>query len=524
MSRGKVVVFVGSGVAGIAGLAAALLTARAVDVSSKQAEAVTLFEQSHKLGSQLTTYGNTYALLTLLKNGYGIVPNDRYETWCDEMFRLSFGIGNGWDRVAQGKNAVLFWSKVNPDEAIKHFREIENPQPQRDGTYPEDVRSDSAPTIFTNYLNFGKEPQSPIARLSVIEVEAKRLGETGEYPYVAMAQIIKEYLAKTPGPESTSAINRIVQQAVSFYSQRPDKFINRNTQFMEFLKITAKAAPNLDLLPKAANVFVERLLNSPKDMDYQSEVETSKGTTHFNDERKELLFEAFPTIKLVAPALAMQLSQKDPELDKADDESFNLRSGGYNPSGTPSDESELMHNKGLQRNLVKEIANLKDNDLGRAKILAERLTDDAIRIEGYSALMPALMRSNPEEAKQIYFDQLTRLQELTNEEDRLRAMVALSEASYYLHDSKRFSQLTAAVLDQGATLFETDSRLRPQTTLAKRRGFSDLVEMVKFGTQTGLDSLPDQLQKLESVELKTNLLSIEAASIPGLPKPEKANR
>jgi hypothetical protein len=512
-------------VCGAIGVGAVFLSGWGFDVSSNRTKAVALFEQSHDLSSHLSSFGHVYALGTLLGNSRGVVSPSQYETWSDEMYDVAFGVTNDWNRIAAKKNAVGFLSFVNPDKAMSRFKEIEDPLPQPNGRFPEDVRADGAGPIFVNYWHSGKKPSSPWERLAVIEDEADRVGRTGEYPYVAMGKIIVE-LAKTPSPESTTAIKRILNQALSFYSHTPYKFRNRNRQFYEFLKLMAQSISDQDWLSQAAKTLVAQLAQTPKDdMAYASEAETSKGITHFNDIRDELRFEAFPLIQRLAPALATQLLQQHSELDKAEDNPT-FRSAGFNPPGVESAQSEAMHSRGLQRSLVKEIENdvkkIEDEKnlehasalLEHASALYARLSDRTIKMEGFAALVPALVKAERgKEATQTYWTYRTQLQELTNDNERLRAMAALAKASNHVNDSTGFSQLTATVLDQGAIMFDEDSRSRPDWSPSGRDGFDEATDLVDFATKSELKSLPDWIQKVESIELKANLLSVEAGDL-----------
>jgi hypothetical protein len=222
------------------------------------------------------------------------------------------------------------------------------------------------------------------------------------------------------------------------------------------------------------------------------------------------LFEAFPTIQKVAPEIAADLLQDKPELSKAD-ENFKLRSGGYNLKGMGPAEAQSMHDRTLQRAIVKEIAGMQETDLDHARQLAKRLTDVDTSIQGNAALLWLI--ADRDEARHIYDDQWTRLQQITNKDDQLRSMVALSKASFRIHDSSSFAELAATALEQGATLFEQDSRVRPEWSPYARRGYSDVVELVTFGTNNGLKSLPADIQKLASVELKAYLVSVEGGSL-----------
>src|SRR6476659_9761859 len=82
-----------------------LANAQPSDSSPAQSRPTQLVEQAHSLSVELNAPDRPFALGTLLDNSLHIVPDAEYRTWCLEMFDQSFQIRDGWDRVAQEKNA-----------------------------------------------------------------------------------------------------------------------------------------------------------------------------------------------------------------------------------------------------------------------------------------------------------------------------------------------------------------------------------------------------------------------------------
>jgi hypothetical protein len=473
-----------------------------------------LLEQSYTLSNQMSPAERPYYLLNLIVSSKDIVPDARIEGWCKELFQVAFEVQDGWDRVALEKNAIVLLSAVKPVAAMQLFSKVEDPQPDSDGTFPEDVRADSALPVFGNYWKDAKDTPEKLSRLSEIKAQAKRLGETGEYPYVAMSFMIGE-LDKLSTEESKKESHEIFVEALGFYQNGSTKFLNRNRQFLKFLQDlrTKKAIPDVDLFTQALHVFSVKLMQSPKDMDFAGEFRNSKGVAiPVTDDRVASLVAAIPMIREYSPELATQLTREYPELAQAD-ENMQYFSAGYISPDLQKSQAVLLHSRILQRSLVKEIEKLQLSNPEAAKLLAARLSDDGIHIEGYSALLPGLMKLHPEEAKQIYAGELTRLQEVRDGVGHLSALSSLAKGAYEVEGGDRFADLAIGAVDEGTALFYEDSRQRPQLPPYRRKGYAQLTSLAEFGAKHGSDALLNRIQQIQDFDLKVDLLVYEAKGI-----------
>jgi hypothetical protein len=493
-------------------------SARSYDAVQAQNRPLELLQQAHSLSTELSPLDRTYALLFLLKNGEGIISDSQYRQWCSEVGQEARLISDGWDRVAHEKNSLLCLSKVDPIAALREYSTIEDPQPQVDGTFPEDVRADGALTVFSRAWNSQATIPAKFAVLRDIEAEASRIGRTGEYPYEGMARMIEAILA-TQADEATDRAEKIFRDALHSYRQEPHKFINRDEEFKRFLEATKDKIVDRALLAEATQVFVDKVLHSPKDMDYVSEIHTSKGTARFTNDKAELLFQEFPTVEKFVPALAAGLKRQNPELNKAVESMDKPITGGYVALDKDALAMQQMHSKIWQTNIVMRIPLPEDQSFTAAK-LNEALTsvaglsDEAIRIQGYCALVPHLLvKSRQTEAKQIYERERSRLEGLQSEDDHLKAAVALAKASQAVGNRPGFIDLTNTALREGTLLFQQDSRFRPQWPPTGRRGFRDLTDLVSFTAPQISEMLHPQIEHIEDPGLKADLLSFEARAL-----------
>lgn len=500
------------------GLVATSPSARPADPQGPLDQARMLLQLSYSASSQMRAEDRTFYLVKLVRWSKGVLPDSEIRQRCQEMFQLAFEIPDGWDRVAQEKNALVFLSNVSDADAVlamRLFDKVEDPQPDTDGTFPEDVRSYGAATIFRNYWNSGKDIPTKLILLGDIRREAQRLGVTGEYPYAAMADMVVE-LGKVRSDEATKQANEIFAEALGFFRRGSAKFLNRNRVFLAFLqKIKkAQAIPDTSLFGQALQIFTRKLMQTPKDMDFRGEFKNNStgAVIMVTDDRVASLVEAIPMIREFSPELAAHLTREYPELSKAGNDMTYLSGGFVSPEISES-QVALWHSRLLQRSLVREIAKIQDSDPQGAKALAARLSDDGSRIEGYAALIPGLMKTDPEEATRIYQSESPRLQEVMDRVDHLRARVAMVKASHHIHDSQSFVGQAMAALDEGTMLFEADSRQRPQLHPYLRKGYDQLIDLAEFGGLHGSDRLISGIQQLQNVDLKVDLLVYAAKGL-----------
>jgi hypothetical protein len=189
------------------------------------------------------------------------------------------------------------------------------------------------------------------------------------------------------------------------------------------------------------------------------------------------LFRAIPLIDQVDHDWAQELVRSDPEFAKANGAITYVKANVV--LGNPTEQ---------------EVAKSHQEMLQRA---------------GFASLWKTSDQSHPASAKDVSL--------VTNGEpsvigspkagqEKLSSMVELVKSGLYPPKTKEFSDLAAAILDQGATLFEQAPAIRAN----RRPGFSALAEATEFCASSEEDWFVDRVQKLENETLKAYLLMYAA--------------
>jgi hypothetical protein len=354
---------------------------------------------------------------------------------------------------------------------------------------------------FANCTTQGCFPHIPINSFRDIPKNCiKTLGQTGQFPYRAIATIIE----KVPN-QLTSEINVILKDALAFYAIETG-FYNRDEEFLVLLQaVSHSTAINQDLAAQAAVAFVQHIEKDPIRIsgDYYGEVQLADGKVFpFADRNAAFLFEAMPAIQSSNASIATQLIQQDPKLGQVTIGTMHYVSGGFVQGNLTAAQAAQRYSQWVQESLIDRIKECQATNPVAAAQLAQRLNSLESRILGFSAVVPGLARSNSAQARVIYQKQFSQLTNLTGAMSRYRAIAALAPAAYRIGDSKQYQSLTAQAFDIGSSYFTEDTTAR---RAQNRKGFAELMNLVTFTASQPVDFLQPKIQALPDDWLKAYL-------------------
>ena len=457
-----------------------------------------LLERSYNLSQHLNGHERIYFLIELCHVSALRVPPARTKEWCQTLYNIAATEQDLKLRAVAQKNAAANISYVDPEMALEL---LVKGYYQRRGTNEwlyEDPRYNAADTIFKNLILREKGNN-----LSRIASAARYLGKTGQYPYRAVATLIK----RLPNSE-TKEMNELMTDALGFYETETG-FYNRDEEFLPLLDQLEHSHVDRKLASRATAIFVHHLTKDPIRLpgDYYAEVDINASglVFPFTDRNMAFLFEAFPLIRRLNPALAAQLSQEDPTLNEATD-GMRYISGGFVQGDPTSEEANQQHFQWLQDSLLNRIKESQDSNPESAARLAQRLTDVSARIVGFCGPIPAIAQRDPIEARAIYQKQLSELGNLGESVDRMRALVALVSAAYALGDTGHYRSLSDEAFKLGTKIYAQNVNTHAQ----KRPGFAELKNLVYFTAAQPEDILEIPINNLPDGWLKAYLWLYEA--------------
>jgi hypothetical protein len=457
-----------------------------------------LLLDSYRAGKDLAPSERAILLTFLCKTASE--HNLSYTTeWAQEALRIAAQLPPDWNRLAIQKNALAALSYANPERAMALLMSMDLPVELYNGVFPEDLRSDAARTIFKNYW-LQKKPLG----LDDVRSTAAYLGQTGQYPYMAVGSILTDIIShqKAAHSELPGGASSILFDAYASY-QRGSKFRSEDEEFVEFLESLRTLLPPA-LLKSGVEIAVERLTLQKDTAEYQyiSRVQTQKGTATFHSRADELLFELLPLVREVDAALADKLLESNQTLKQAGAAgSTVVASEGaiiVGPSVSP-EKQELA----LQNSRAQEVREMASDHPEQALALSQAITDPALR----AAAMADVAESRPTQAGEIQSAIAKIVPTMHTGEERLRVLSALAEASWAAGDIAGFHDALGKAFALGQELFEEDMDAHPGQATYAVAAYEALADLVKTSARDDPATTTAMINQIDDVQLKAFLLA-----------------
>jgi len=451
-----------------------------------------LLVQSYEIGKGFSTAERVY-LLTELNRAGAEIRFPRTQQWADEEFHLTFELPHEWNRVASQRNALGALSAFDPARAMKLIYQMDQTPPV-DGRLPQDLRANCAALVFPNYWK-AKGPKA----FDRLRSEARQLAQSGEYPYVAVADIIKSSALQ---PEQIGYI--VADASIAYEKGSPFEIADR--EYVYFLKaVQSKARP--DQFRRSLEYAVDRLIakgDAEKQKRFTQNTYTSKGTLTLTKMEDELLFELLPMAKQSDPELADKIVTARADFRKVEGADIIATEGAYG--------SAEGRSKALEMSRVREVAAISSKDPQQALTLAQSIGDPALKATALVYVAGGLQQTEPEKSAQIIETVKQNVSSIGPGESKVRMFVALAQAAAASKDVAMFDLAFHHGLDLGTELFGEDAESHPAKPAYNTAAFEELSDLVTVGAGFQPQAVLQEVLELQSDVLKAYML-IEIAKV-----------
>lgn len=457
-----------------------------------------LLIRSYLLGKQFPDEERAYLLVRLADAASKVQPAFT-KLWTEELFELTFNLPVDWDRVAVQKNALVALSRVDPVHALDLFASMDRPVPSADGSISEDVRAFGAQTIFGEvYKEKGREATD------ALRLQAQRLGQTGQYPYLAMAPILLE-LSKVDAPAAES----LFVEALSYYP-KDFQIRSNNQEFIQFLLMVWKAIPPA-LVRSALQTSVEKLTGREELREneaYQARVYTKAGTVAFQNPADELILQLLPVIRALDPDLVSKLKEARPRLGQS-------TNSGDSPQGServvvkgqaPPEVVTALQQRGIEQARLRYIESIVANDFQEALRLSMTLTDPGLRSVALALTAAHSGTTDPARTTKLIDQSQQAVTSIHNKADKVRALVALAEALAARSDTPAVRKSLKEAFDLGTEILQEDLDAHPAKHLILAKAFDDLALATSLGVRVDKEYTLAYLSSLQNQLLQAQLL------------------
>lgn len=426
-------------------------------------------------------------------------------SWSEELFKVAQQAPISWNRVAAEKNAAINLASFDPARAMQMLQQMDVELPTNGGVPPEDLHADAARAIYPAvWAKMG--PSS----LGQIRASADRIGDHGEYPYAAVAPLIKELAGKDSG-----ASRSLFLEAVSYY-KRGSNVASANYDFVNFMLNLDGAVPG-PLLSEGIAAATQQLKPSKTDKSkYLSRVRTENGVAEFHDRTDELAFQLLPLARKTDPSLEQALLKDHPALVSVASQAgtVEVQEGVVVTGAALQGDVSAAQARGLQRSRLAAIQTTAETDPAKALSLAMDLTDPGAQSVGLSQVASGFASSDSAKAESL-LKQAKALAEKLPDDDpmKLSALGSLAKAAASMHDEALLASALGKLFTLGEEEFVEDAQANPNKTAMLLAGFTPLTQAAQAAAKFASGSTLDAIETVRDSRLKAYLLVAAAQGI-----------
>lgn len=431
----------------------------------------------------------------------------RAETWSKELFRRASELPPSWNRTAFQKNSLETLSTVDPPAAFQLLPKVDAPSGDAADT-PEDLRSSAAQKIFSRLWD-----TKGISALEPVRSEARQIGLTGEYPYLAMGRISERLVDQ----KNTDNVLLIFREALDFYTKGPH-VRSGDRDFVNYLEGEWQYLPP-PLQEEALRDVVAHLTrqeDSDPKVTQTSRLVTDKGVVSFHNDKVALLYRILPKVRQLDPEWANRLEDEFPDL-------MQTASGGKlqyssdirvaNTTGASQGEVATVVGTGLQVGVLNHLRQEAATDPYQAANLLPSLSDPELQSEALASLAAAFASKDPGHAAELLAEAQKTTDKLTSEVAKLRALVSLAEGAVALHDYPQAELAMQKAFDLGEEVLSEDLDLHPGQAIYTSESLEELSVVTRLGTQVAFRSTMMRLDHLKNETLRAYLLIAAAEGL-----------
>ncbi len=453
-----------------------------------------LLIRSYVVGRQLLPYERGFQLLRLIEVAKVVQP-PLARLWCEELFDLTRDLPA--DQAADlQRNLLLEFASLNADRALELLPILQTPMIGKDHVAQHDARADSAVSIFSKVWDGHGS-----ASLEELRSKARYLGETGEYPYAAMARIIEQL------PRS-SVQSSLLDDAFAYY-RKGMATETKDENFADFLKLVYGVVPRAQLR-EMLELCVSANLNgrSPATTTFRSKMYTETGVAYFRDRKFQVLFGLLPVIRKLDESWAQRLTETYTELGQAGGGTGKiLRLESVAIHGTPTPEAATaLERRGLEKSRLGQIKEMASADPDEALRLAHSLDDPAIRSMAIAGVVPILSSVDANRVARLIEEIKRNYSEINEPRDKEDVLVAIAESQAAVGDIAAFRETMRVAFELGEELYQEDVDLHPQKPSFFNSALHGLSRLVITGTLVDTDNTTSTILHLQDMTLQSYLL------------------
>lgn len=466
--------------------------------ADRDALAESLLNRAYSLTKQTSDTEKAYILSRLAEASVKTHPQ-KSKDWADEVFSVTGTLPNDMQRSQVEIATLQALSENDPDHALELLAKMETPR-DRDGQPVPEMVSSVATMLFQRYWQ-----KKGMDSLEGLATSARRMGETGSYPYMAMGMIIRQVKRKDPDKSK-----ELMNEALTYFNRRQTNSAGNN-QFAMFLRQNREDIPTpllKDLLEKVVAQAV-----ATKDESTSMVLATEKGVAaKLNSAASILLFQVMPMIRDLDPEWAKKLETQYQELRAAADfarsgEQRMMVTRGVGGAGGQPPRAMMEEMQAM------EIDELSTRDPQRALKMNAELTDPSVRAASGARLAASLVNTDPEQAAELLKKAKEAIAETKDPVDKLRILVGLAQAQASMNDKAGFEATLQSGYSLGEEMFRKGLDKNPNAPIFSQPGFDAMSRLTMSSVRMDYTATMARIDAIRSPLLQALLLITAAEGL-----------
>lgn len=390
------------------------------------------------------------------------------KAWSLELFRVAKDQMGSNNRQAMQKNALVVLSSVDPSLAADMFKQQDLP----DFKEGEDYRVWAAGPLFSSLWRT-KQQKS----LHTIKSLSIWMGDTGEYPYAAVGDVMLE-LSKT---RHGALVNGLFADGEYAYETSSRRFFGASQDYVEFLLRVHSIVDRALLSGSLRNLVTQLEDTTPPDKPkIQVQVDNKSGTHSFNSLEDGLLYRLLPVIKDTDPELAESILHRNRSLSAETLPALNENNTWRAVALNDTQLGQPEVNAAFQRQSLQGALDVAAQDPNQGMQLARKIGDPEMRDIAVASIMPQYLATESSVSGSELTDIERRFAKMRPDEDKLKLEVALIRIYFALHRDADAQALVNRAFDLGTELVAEDMPAHPGRNVYPANGAEDLFSLANY--------------------------------------------
>jgi len=390
------------------------------------------------------------------------------KAWSLELFRVAKDQMGSNNRQAMQKNALVVLSAVDPKLAADMFKQQDLP----DFKEGEDYRVWAAGPLFSSLWR--REQQKSLHTIKSLSIW---MGDTGEYPYAAIAEVMLE-LSKTG---HGALVNDLFADGEYAYETSSRRFLGASQDYVDFL-LRVHSIVDRALLSGSLRNLVSQLEDTilPDKPKIQVRVDNRSGTHSFNSIEDGLIYRLLPLIKDTDPELAESILRRNRAISSEPLPAINENNTWRAVALQDTQLGQAEVNGAFQKQSLQGALDIAAQDPNQGMLLARRIDDPEMRDIAMASIMPQYLATESNVSGSELTDIERRFAKMRPDEHKLKLEVALIRTYFALHRYADAQALVNRAFDLGTELVSEDMLAHPGRNTYPANGAEDLFSLANY--------------------------------------------